>query len=106
MRYLPGQFASGADNQPQNTTVSPGASCSAAAVEVCRVHAQEPFLSRRDVVVGEDRRDWTRGNTCRAVDALCCLDEELVGRIIRVDAVDRAYLDTGSILGADARLSD
>src|ERR1700689_629739 len=66
----------------------------------------------RQLILGEARVDGARLDTGVAVDALLGVDVEHLGGVVsrlvgrRVDAVHRAYLDTGVVLGADARLGD
>src|SRR5687768_1785477 len=61
-----------------------------------------PLIGR--LVFREDRLDRAHGLARAAVDALVGVDEELV--LAFVDAIDRAYLDAGLVLDADARLGD
>src|SRR5262245_17986488 len=73
-------------------------------LEVLAVLGDEavPLLGQR--VVREDGLHGTRGLARLAVDALVRVDVVLV--LTLVDAVDRAHLDAGLVLNADARLRD
>src|SRR6185437_1478956 len=80
--------------------------------EVVRVdlHVLLPLVG--ELVLGEAGVHGARLDARVAVDALLGVDVEHLGRVVsglvwrRVDAVDGADLDTGVVLGADARLSD
>src|SRR6185312_1908296 len=66
----------------------------------------------RELVLGEAGVDRARLDAGVAVDALLRVDVEHLGRVgsglvgRRVDAIHGAHLDTGVVLGADARLGD
>src|SRR6185436_6891219 len=80
--------------------------------EVLGVDLREALPLVRQLVLGEARVDRTRLDARVAVDALLGVDVELLDAVVvglvrrRVDAVHRAHLDAGVVLGADARLRD
>ena len=61
----------------------------------------------RQVVLRKDRRDRASRNARAAVDTLNWIDEKLIGIAViafvffRVDAIDRARVHAGGVLGAD-----
>src|ERR1051325_1284366 len=73
-----------------------------------RVDFDEVLPLFRRLVERENRLHRTRRNAGAAVDALVRMDEQLVrtfelGLVLpRMDAVDRADIDTGGVLRADA----
>src|SRR5687768_8472091 len=77
-------------------------------LEVLTVHRDEALPLFRRLIEREDRLDGTRRNTRAAVDALIRVDVEHFRRLElgfvfpRVDAIDRADVDTRRVLGADA----
>src|SRR5262245_46334767 len=64
------------------------------------------------LVERENRLNGTRRNAGAAIDALVGMDEQLLrcfelGLVLpRMDAIDRADINTGTVLGADARFGD
>src|SRR4051812_49994143 len=79
---------------------------------VLHVDLREALPLLGQLVLGEAGVDWARLDARVAVDALLGIDVELLNAVVvglvrrRVDAVHRAYLDAGVVLGADARLGD
>src|SRR3954465_15848027 len=79
---------------------------------VLNVDLREPLPFLGQLVLGEAGVDRARLDARVAVDALLGIDVELLNAVVvglvrrRVDAVHRAYLDAGVVLGADARLGD
>src|SRR4051794_33691231 len=79
---------------------------------VLRVDLREllPFLGQ--LVLGEAGVDGAGLDARVAVDALLGIDVQLLNAVVvglvrrRMDAVHRAYLDAGVVLGADAGLGD
>ena len=63
-----------------------------------------PLLGQ--IVLEKDRLDRTDFGTHATVDALIRVDEELLGVIRRVNAVDGANLDATLVLDANTRLGD
>src|SRR5699024_9977531 len=74
--------------------------------EVRRVPGLEHAPLLREVVFEEDCLNRADLGTNAAVDAFIRIDVVNLRIIIRMDAIDRAYLHTGSILGADTWLCD
>ena len=82
------------------------------AAEVCSVLLGEvrPFLGQ--IVLGEDCRHRAGRNARAAIDALNRIDEQLIGGgvigfvFLGVDAIDRASVHTGGVLGADTGFCD
>src|SRR5262245_55135996 len=79
---------------------------------VLRVDRNEVLPLFRRFVERENRFHGTRRNAGATIDALVWMDEQLFRRferglvLPRMDAVDRADIDTGRILRADARFGD
>src|SRR4249920_319794 len=69
-----------------------------------------PFLGQ--IVQCEDGRDWAHRDAGAAVDTLYGIDVEqfrcFIGRLVllRMNAIDRAGVDAGSIFGSNTRFSD
>jgi hypothetical protein len=63
-----------------------------------------PFPLRRYVVLGVDGIDGANGHAGVAVHALIGMYIELI--LTFVDAIDWAYIDTGTVLDVDAWLGD
>jgi len=81
-------------------------------LKVLRVDRNEVLPLFRRFVEREDRFNGTRRNAGATVDALIGMDEQLLRRfegglvLPRMNAVDRADIDTGRVLRADARFGD
>src|SRR3954454_5086708 len=80
--------------------------------EVLGVHDGEALPLLGQLVLGEARIHRAGLDASVAVDALLGVDVQLLNAFVvglvrrRVDAVHRAHLDAGVVLGADARLGD
>src|SRR6185312_1959004 len=102
-----------AGRAPRRETAGPRTASLSRSVPVVRgVDVGEALPLLGQLVLGEDRGDWTRLHAGIAVDALGGVDVELlvlveVGLVLRrVDAVHRTDLDARVVLHADAGLCD
>src|SRR5690242_16196595 len=109
----PYQTGSGAPGPPPRGSVrSPPCRGRWLSAEVVRVRGDVGSPLPGDVHLGEDRRDGAHGLTGSAVDTDLGINIELrrvvETRLARqwMDAIDRAHLDTGLVLRADARLTN